>query len=199
MSRKSKSALTIFLLSLLFLPVTPASAHAQITSTSPVRDAVLTEVPAEVMIEFDGNLTVIEDLSINVLKVFNNAGKQIDDGNTLVGGARLTVGITDRTGLGTFRVTYRVVSEDGHPIESEFKFKVIVTDNGALASATPNTQPAPIAEPEANSVTDEASVNSKSSEHHESFFAHHSLHIIEISAVALLILLWWLMERRRRK
>lgn len=191
MSRKSKSALTIFFLGLLFLPVTPASAHAQMTSTSPARDAVLSEVPAEVMIEFDGNLTVIEDLSINVLKVFNSAGKQIDDGNTLVGGARLTVGISDRTGVGTFRVTYRVVSEDGHPVENEFKFKVSETDNSA--------QPAPTAEPEANSVTDEASLDSKSSEHHESFFAHHLLHIIEISAVALLILIWWLVERRRQR
>ena len=70
MSRKSKSTFTLALLGLLFLPVTPALAHAQITSTSPVRDAVLSEVPAEVIIEFDGNLTVIDDLSINVLKVF---------------------------------------------------------------------------------------------------------------------------------
>lgn len=191
MSRKSKSALTIFFLGLLFLPVTPASAHAQMTSTSPARDAVLSEVPAEVVIEFDGNLTVIEDLSINVLKVFNSSGKQIDDGNTLVGGARLTVGISDRTGVGTFRVTYRVVSEDGHPVENEFKFKVSETDNSA--------QPEPIAEPEANSVTVEASLNPKSSEHHESFFAHHLLHIIEIFAVALIILIWWLVERRRQR
>jgi methionine-rich copper-binding protein CopC len=191
MSRKSKSTFTLAILGLLFLPVTPSFAHAQVTSTSPIRDAVLSEVPAEVMIEFDGDLTVIEDLNINVLKVFNSAGKQIDDGNTLVGGARLTVGITDRTGTGTFRVTYRVVSEDGHPVENEFNFKVSETDNSA--------KPAPIAEPEANSVTDEASLDSKSSEHHESFFAHHVLHIIEISAVALLILIWWFVERRRQR
>ncbi len=191
MSRKSKSTFTLVILGLLFLPVTPSFAHAQVTSTSPIRDAVLSEVPAEVMIEFDGDLTVIEDLNINVLKVFNSAGHQIDDGNTLVGGARLTVGITDRTGTGTFRVTYRVVSEDGHPVENEFNFKVSETDNSA--------KPAPIAEPEANSVTDEASLDSKSSEHHESFFAHHLLHIIEISAVALIILIWWLVERRRQR
>jgi methionine-rich copper-binding protein CopC len=191
MSRKSKSTFTLAILGLLFLPVTPSFAHAQVTSTSPIRDAVLSEVPAEVMIEFDGDLTVIEDLNINVLKVFNSAGKQIDDGNTLVGGARLTVGITDRTGFGVFRVTYRVVSEDGHPVENEFNFKVSETDNSA--------KPAPIAEPEANSVTDEASLDSKSSEHHESFFAHHLLHIIEISAVALLILIWWFVERRRQR
>ena len=191
MSRKSKSALSIFFLGLLFLPVTPASAHAEMTSTSPAPDSVLSEVPAEVMIEFDGNLTVIEDLSINVLKVFNSAGKQIDDGNTLVGGARLTVGIIDRTGVGTFRVTYRVVSEDGHPVESEFKFKVSTSDNSA--------QPAPIVEPEAISATEIAPLESTSSEHHDSFFAHHLLHIIEISAVALLILIWWLIERRRQR
>jgi methionine-rich copper-binding protein CopC len=199
MSRKSKSTFTLALLGLLFLPVTPALAHAQITSTSPVRDAVLSEVPAEVIIEFDGNLTVIDDLSINVLKVFNSTGKQIDDGNTLVGGARLTVGITDRTGVGTFRVTYRVVSEDGHPVEGDFKFKVNAKGNSAVPSPTLSAQPAPIAEPEAISATDEFPLDSKSSEHHESFFTHHLLHIIEISAVALLILIWWLFERRRQR
>ena len=198
MSRKSKLTFTLALLGLLFLPVTPVLAHAQITSTSPVRDAVLSEVPAEVIIEFDGNLTVINDLSINVLKVFNSTGKQIDDGNTLVGGARLTVGISDRAGVGTFRVTYRVVSEDGHPIENEYFFEVL-TGNSALPSATSSAQPTPNNEPEAISATDEFPLDSKSSEHHESFFAHHLLHIIEISAVALLILIWWLFERRRQR
>ena len=198
MSRKSKSTFTLALLGLLFLPVSPASAHAQITSTSPARDAVLTEVPAEVMIEFDGNLTVIEDLSINVLKVFNYSGKQIDNGNTLVGGARLTVGITDRTGVGTFRVTYRVVSEDGHPVEGDFKFKVSAKGNSAIPSATSSAPPAPIAEPETNAVTNAAPLDLEISDHNESFISHHWIHIIEFAVVALLILIWWLVERRRR-
>ena len=197
MSRKSKSFISIALLGLLFLPVLPASAHAQVTSTLPARDASLAEVPAEVMIEFDGNLTVIEDLSINVLRVFNSDGIQIDDGNTLVGGARLTVGISDRTGFGTFRVTYRVVSEDGHPVEGEFKFKVSAKDKPALPSASSSAQPTPIIEPEDLSITDYAPPVSKNSEHHESFFAHHLLHIVEIAVAALIILIWWLFERRR--
>ena len=193
MSRKSKSTFTLAILGLLFLPVTPSFAHAQVTSTSPIRDAVLSEVPAEVMIEFDGNLTVIEDLNINVLKVFNSAGNQIDDGNTLVGGARLTVGITDRTGTGTFHVTYRVVSEDGHPVEDEFRFSVL---------ASPTNSPSKRASVAPTAASPEPSVEeiiaiSQELKHHESFFSHHWIHFIEFAVVALLIFIWWLVERRR--
>ena len=194
MGRKSKFFTVITLMSLLFLPSSSAFAHAQVTSTSPVRGAELTEVPAEVTVEFDGNLTVIEDLSINVLKIFDQSGKQIDDGKTLVGGARLTVGVADRTGTGTFQVTYRVVSEDGHPIESEFIFSVIaspVTNPGPEASVEPlgaSTEP-----------TDQEIVPiSQELENHKNFISHHWIHFIEFAVVALLILIWWLVERRRR-
>ena len=193
MSRKSKSTFTLAILGLLFLPVTPSFAHAQVTSTSPIRDAVLSEVPAEVMIEFDGDLTVIEDLSINILKVFNQSGVQIDDGKTFVGGARLTVGIEDRTGTGIFRVVYRVVSEDGHPVEGEFKFSVLASQTN---SPSKRASVAPTAASPEPSVEEIISI-SQELKHHESFFSHHWIHFIEFAVVALLIFIWWLVERRR--
>jgi len=194
MGRKGKLIVAISLVGLLFLPASSAFAHAQITSTSPVQGAELTEVPAEVMVEFDGNLTVIEDLSINVLKVFDQSGKQIDDGKTLVGGARLTVGIIDRSETGTFRVTYRVVSEDGHPVEDEFRFSVL---------ASPVTNPGPEASVEPLSASSEPTDQeivpiSQELENHKNFISHHWIHFIEFAVVALLILIWWLVERRRR-
>ena len=194
MGRKSKLITVISLMSLLFLPASSAFAHAQITSTSPVRGAELTQVPAEVMVEFDGNLTVIEDLSINVLKVFDQSGKQIDDGKTLVGGARVTVGVADRTGTGTFRVTYRVVSEDGHPIESEFIFSVLSSPTISPSEKASAATPAASTKPSAQKIVP----ISQELDNHKNFISHHWIHFVEFAVVALLILIWWLVERRRR-
>jgi hypothetical protein len=193
MGRKSNWISATTLICLLFLPVSTAFAHAQITSTSPLRNAHLTELPKEVMVEFDGNLTIIEDLSINILKVFDQSNRQIDDGKTLVGGARLSIGIADRTGTGTFRVTYRVVSEDGHPVEDEFRFSVL---------ASPTNSPSKRASVAPTAASPEPSVEeiiaiSQELKHHESFFSHHWIHFIEFAVVALLIFIWWLVERRR--
>ena len=203
MSRKSKSLIAVSILSLLFLPSSPAFAHAQITATSPIQYSAVSEVPSEVSIEFDGNLTQIEDLSINVLKVFNSEGIQIDDGKTLVGGAKLTIGVRDRSGSGTFRVTYRVVSEDGHPITDEFTFEV-TGNSAAPASEASKLSPNSVTAIEGStSETGDQALGAKAiaeqETHHESFLVHHRTHIFQFVAVALLILLWWFGERRRKK
>ena len=204
MSRKSKSLIAVSILSLLFLPSSPAFAHAQITATSPIQYSEVSEVPSEVSIEFDGNLTQIEDLSINVLKVFNSEGIQIDDGKTLVGGAKLTIGVRDRSGSGTFRVTYRVVSEDGHPITDEFIFEVTGNSAAPASEASESQSPNSVTAIEGStSETGDQALGAKAiaehETHHDSFLVHHRTHIFQFVAVALLILLWWLGERRRKK
>lgn len=204
MSRKSKSLIAVSILSLLFLPSSPAFSHAQITATSPIQYSAVSEVPSEVSIEFDGNLTQIEDLSINVLKVFNSEGIQIDDGKTLVGGAKLTIGVRDRSGSGTFRVTYRVVSEDGHPITDEFTFEVTGNSASPPSEASESQSPNSVTTIEGStSETGDQALGAKAiaeqETHHESFLVHHRTHIFQFVAVALLILLWWFGERRRKK
>jgi methionine-rich copper-binding protein CopC len=204
MSRKSKSLIALSIFGLLFLPSSPAFAHAQISATSPIQYSAVSEVPSEVSIEFDGNLTQIEDLTINVLKVFNSEGIQIDDGKTLVGGAKLTIGVKDRSGSGTFRVTYRVVSEDGHPITDEFTFEVMgkAASPSAEAIDPQNPYATTTTEGSTSETGDEvigAKVIAEKETHHESFLVHHRTHIFQFVAVALLILLWWFGERRRKK
>ena len=161
-------------------------------------------MPSEVSIEFDGNLTQIEDLSINVLKVFNSEGIQIDDGKTLVGGAKITIGVRDRSGSGTFRVTYRVVSEDGHPITDEFTFEVTGNSAAPASEASESQSPNSVTAIEGStSETGDQALGAKAiaeqETHHDSFLVHHRTHIFQFVAVALLILLWWLGERRRKK
>ena len=78
------------------------------------------------------------------------------------------------------------------------KFKVGAKGNSSIPSSTSSAQPAPIAEPETNAVTNAAPLDLEISDHNEIFISHHWIHIIEFAVVALLILIWWLVERRRR-
>ena len=74
--------------------------------------------------EFDGNLITIADKQTNFLTVKNSKGKELSEGKAFVGGARISVKIKDRNATGTIKVSWRVVSEDGHPVSSFLTFTV---------------------------------------------------------------------------
>ena len=74
--------------------------------------------------EFDGNLITIADKQTNFLTVKNSKGKELSDGKAFVSGAKISVNIKDRSAIGTIKVSWRVVSEDGHPVSSFLTFKI---------------------------------------------------------------------------
>ena len=74
--------------------------------------------------EFDGNLISIADKQTNFLTVKNSKGRELSDGKAFVEGARVSVNLKDRSATGKIKVSWRVVSEDGHPVSSFFTFTV---------------------------------------------------------------------------
>ena len=101
-----------------------AGAHASYTDSNPKARSVVTKLPKLIWVEFDGNLLNIADKQTNFLSVKNSKGKEISDGKAYVGGARLTVKIKDQKATGLIKVSWRVVSEDGHPVSSSLTFTV---------------------------------------------------------------------------
>lgn len=102
--------------------VRPAGAHAVLKSTSPVDGEQLTEAPAEVRLAFDEPVSV----PTGGVRVYDSSGQQVDRGRP--GGAAapnvVGVGLADRLRPGTYIVTWRVVSADGHPVKGAFVFSV---------------------------------------------------------------------------
>lgn len=133
--RRLIAILFLMYLSIASFP-TSAFAHAQLVYQVPASGAKLDSVPELVRIEFDGNLQVFEGKNLNVLVVQDSSGRQVDSKDSVVGGARLTVTLKDRSGEGKFHVSYRVVSEDGHPVEGDYYFFV----NGGEATINASTQ-----------------------------------------------------------
>lgn len=120
-------------LALLF-SAAPASAHADLLSTSPRADAVLQNAPEDVALTFSDTV----DLNTAVVQVIEPNGETTGGLGVpahLNGLATtLAVDLPADLGRGTRTVIYRVVSTDGHPVQGSLKFSVGV----ATASAAPD-------------------------------------------------------------
>ena len=101
-----------------------AFAHAEIAKTSPIKNAILSQPPKSVWIEFGESLLTLDTKVVNTLTVTNSQGKRVDKSPTIVSGVRATTKIVGTLKKGTYLVTYRVVSEDGHPVNGSYSFSV---------------------------------------------------------------------------
>jgi methionine-rich copper-binding protein CopC len=112
--------LTIVIL-LLLVPIS-SWAHAYLVKSSPARRAVLSSAPDRVVLWFNERL----EAQFSHISVWNQAGQQVDGGDDQVDpddAKKLSVG-TPGLRAGTYRVKFRVLSIDGHIVESEFPFTV---------------------------------------------------------------------------
>jgi len=110
----------------------PASAHAQLESTSPAAGAVLAEAPGEVRLSF----TEPVEASLGAVRVYDSNADRVDDGGARKDGGDTVVQPLGELADGSYVVTWRVVSADGHPVHGAFTFQVgdVATgDTDALA------------------------------------------------------------------
>ena len=115
---------TVLVFGLLLGASDVAQAHGSFVSSNPKAKSTVSKLPKVVWVEFDGKLITIADKQTNFLTVKNSKGKELSDGKPFVGGARISVNIKDRSAIGKVKVSWRVVSEDGHPVSSSFTFTV---------------------------------------------------------------------------
>ena len=101
-----------------------AQAHGSFVSSNPKSQSTVSKLPKVVWVEFDGKLITIADKQTNFLTVRNSNGRVLSDGKAFVDGARISVNLKDRSATGKIKVSWRVVSEDGHPVSSFFTFSV---------------------------------------------------------------------------
>ena len=99
-----------------------ASAHAHLTSSNPAKNQIVKTLPPIVWLEFDGNLMIIGEKQVNRISVTNSKKVEVSTGEALVGGARISSKLKPGLPPGKYSVTYRIVSEDGHPVEGSFFF-----------------------------------------------------------------------------
>ncbi|MBL1076780.1 copper resistance protein CopC [Nocardia sp. 2] len=135
-------------LAVLTLTAGPAAAHAALSGSDPAEGARLDAAPAAVTLTFNENI----QSSFTTLNIVGPDGKQYGRGEPRAAGATLTVGFDPQAPAGSYTVGYRVVSEDGHPIQGSYGFELT-----RVNTSTPATTPADATAPAAPTTTDENS------------------------------------------
>ena len=115
-------ALAVALVIALLAPLntSAASAHAKMTSANPKQKSVITVMPKKVVLQFNEDLINLEPG--NLLRVTDPRGRSIHTGTVTVFGNQLSVALRTSKVLGKYRVSYRAISADGHPITSSYEF-----------------------------------------------------------------------------
>jgi len=118
------------LLGLGLLLAAPASAHAELVGSSPADGGRLAHAPHRVVLRFD-EAVVIDALAS--MHVTNESGDRVETGdlfNPHNNGALVAIRLHHGLADGTYTVTYRLLSDDGHPVTGTIRF---VVGKGALA------------------------------------------------------------------
>jgi methionine-rich copper-binding protein CopC len=107
--------------------------HAQLLATTPA-DGDTVETVAEV------TLTFSEDVNEQFVQVrVDGPGGDEADGDPAVDGQDVTQALSPDLAAGEHRVTYRVVSVDGHPVSGTFSFTTTEGPGPASPTDSPTT------------------------------------------------------------
>lgn len=110
----------------------PAMAHTDLESSSPNDGATLSEVPASIDLTFSES--VLSEGAAIVVRT--DTDTPVDVGAVTVDGATVSVAWPADADSGRFNVAWRVVADDGHPIEGTLSF-TIEAPSPAPTSASP--------------------------------------------------------------
>jgi methionine-rich copper-binding protein CopC len=93
-------------------------AHAVLTGSSPGEDATLDTAPTRVVLVFDEN---VQTQFANIV-VTAPDGARISTGDAVVTDNKVTATVGLPTVRGDYTVAWRVVSDDGHPVDGQFTY-----------------------------------------------------------------------------
>jgi copper transport protein len=112
--------MTLAGLGALLAPAAPASAHAALIGSAPAPGSIIGTSPTEITITFSEHVTPVDGR----VQVLAPDGKRIS-GSPVANGSRLRIPVrkADRP-LGTYLVSYRVISADSHPVAGGLTFSV---------------------------------------------------------------------------
>jgi methionine-rich copper-binding protein CopC len=107
----------------------PASAHTQLVSSNPAKNATVSTLP-EVTLTFNEHVKLVK------VAVRDAKGGTHQSGAPVVTGATVTEKVTGALPAGQYEISYHVVSADGHPVDDTIPFQVAAVALGASPSAS---------------------------------------------------------------
>ena len=117
----------------------PAFAHSTLLGSDPADGANLDTGPSQVSLRFNEDMPP----GFDVVFVIGPDGKEWQSGTVTTSGPVVSVPVAPLGPAGTYRVGYRVVSADGHPVEGRTSFTLSKAGSGTApaqpAAAGPGT------------------------------------------------------------
>jgi methionine-rich copper-binding protein CopC len=147
MNKFAKAFAALALAAAALLPAQAAFAHAKLESANPAADSVIGSAPEQVVLTFDEPLMVVADSkTANQIQVTNEAGDRVDQGDSKLDGAVLSVSLKSGLAEGKYKVEYRFVADDGHAEEANYSFEVSVAAQSGEATpmAVDDQSPVPV-------------------------------------------------------
>jgi methionine-rich copper-binding protein CopC len=126
----------------LLLGAAPAFAHTRLESSNPADGSKLDSVPATISLTF--NEAVQSEFA--TLKVVGPDGTEYQTGAVSAANGQVSTAVSPLGPAGAYQVGYRVVSDDGHPVQGKLSF-TLTTPGPAAAAPAATVSAAPVAAP----------------------------------------------------
>jgi copper transport protein len=111
---------------------TSAFAHASLVSTEPRDGSVVAQAPKKVELRFN------EVVTPAVVRLIDAEGREREDAAVRAADETVTITLPDGLPPGTQVISYRVISEDGHPVGGSMVFSIgMPTGKSGVAPTTP--------------------------------------------------------------
>ena len=109
--------------SLLLATAPAANAHTSLVSSNPKSNAMLMESPKSISITFNEDLIRISGKNVSKISLSNTIGN-VKLGAITINKGTITAKLLKTLPVSKYKVTYRVVSADGHPVSGSYNFWV---------------------------------------------------------------------------
>ncbi|MGO4228105.1 copper resistance protein CopC [Arthrobacter sp. YAF34] len=136
--RLTRYLVTLATAALLIVPAAAAQAHDVLETTDPDNGSTVRTVPAKIGLTFDHTPIAIG----SVVRVEDATGTDQADGPVTIVDNHVTQAVKTDAPEGKYKVVWRVVSSDGHPIEGTFTFTADAASTPRTATPAPAPAPA---------------------------------------------------------
>jgi methionine-rich copper-binding protein CopC len=110
----------------LFTPPTWVGAHAELERSNPDAGSILSVMPESISLTFGEVLITLEGEKVNTIALSDPNGRNVPLSPSVAEEATLSTQIADLANSafepGEYKITYRVVSADGHPVSGSISF-----------------------------------------------------------------------------
>ncbi|MEO7447528.1 MAG: copper resistance CopC family protein [Humibacillus sp.] len=133
--RRAVSVLLLLLLAALWTPLS-ASAHDVLERTDPADGSTVVVTPDRISLTFSE-----APLSIGTQVVVTGPAGPVQQGSPVVSGTVVSQALASAAPAGDYTVTYRVTSDDGHPVTGTLAFHASTGSDGSTATAPSTISP----------------------------------------------------------